>query len=227
MADPGVLVMTGATGTVGTALLKALRDSFPAVVTIGRRPPVPQRPADHFIHADLSGPDGLDAACAQVTSFAGRAPVGGLVLAAGVDSRAGLNSLTRPEWDRCLAVNAFAPLRLLAAATARRTGTAPLPVVVWSSDVAGGSQPETVVYAASKAALEESMRHAMADMGWPGAAVLLIRLPDIGVPMMRADGARPAGGGRVPDPVLGRAVDTAAAFLTTTRPQPGVELWHA
>lgn len=227
MADPGVLLMTGATGTVGTALLKLLRDSFPVVVAIGRRPPVVQRPADHFIRADLGDPDGLDAACAQVTRFAERAPVFGLVLAAGVDSRAGLNSLTRPEWDRCLAVNAFAPLRLLAAATARRTGTAPLPVVVWSSDVAGGSHPETMVYAASKAALEEGAQHAMADVGDPGLAVLVVRLSDVGVPMTRADGARPAGGGRVPDPALGRAVETAVAFLTTPRPRPGVELWHA
>lgn len=227
MADPGILLMTGATGTVGTALLKPLRSIYPTIAAIGRRRPALLRGRDEFICADLGDVVGLDSACAHVTRLAGRGRLGGLILAAGVDSREGLHGLSGLAWNVCLTVNAYAPLRLLAAAVAHPGRRSPLPVVVWSSDVVGGSQPGTAVYAASKAALEEGARHAVADMGSTGAAVLIIRLPGIGVPMTRVDGRRPAAGGRGPDAVLMRAVAAAVAFVTAGRPQPCVEVWHA
>ncbi len=101
-------------------------------------------------------------------------------------------------------VNAWAHVELLRAALTSRTSAKfatndqqnALPVVVVSSDVVGGSLPATLVYAATKAAVEETFRHAAADLAPPGIALLIVRLPDIGVPMRSAL--------RAPTPASGR-----------------------
>ncbi len=183
---PGIVLMTGASGTVGTWL----RDHFlpgwpPRLVTIGRTRPLRLRPDDYFERADLADPAATEFACRRIATGPS---VAALICAAGLDSRAGLHDLDQAAFTRCMQVNCLAHLHLLRAATASRPAapTAPLAVVVISSDVIGQQTPATFVYAAAKAAAEEAFRHATADMPPPGAALLLVRLPDIGVPMHAA-----------------------------------------
>jgi NAD(P)-dependent dehydrogenase (short-subunit alcohol dehydrogenase family) len=197
---------------------------FPRIVVVGRTRPSGVREADAFIRADLAVPTDIEAACAALSH-----PVRGVVLGAGVDSRAGLAAVTGPEFQQCMRVNCWSGLRLLSALSQPRTvQRRTLPVVVISSDVLGGSLPDTVAYAASKAALEEGLRHAVADFPSPGLAVLFIRLPDLGIPMLRTDGTRPEPTPPPRSAVLDVAVERAVVFLLTPPPPGTVEMFsHA
>lgn len=217
--------MTGASGTVGSALLPRMAAAgVEQIVAIGRRQPTELRPSDSFLPADLADSGDLQNACATLESRPPAdpvTPISGLVLAAGVDSRQGVQDLTHLEWSRCLWVNAYAGIRLLAT-VAQMPATGTLPVVVWSSDVVATSEANTAVYAASKAALEVGIRHTTADLPAPGIAALLIRLPDIGVPMATSRGRqhRPSASS-----ALERAIKAATDFITTNHPRGHVEVW--
>jgi len=224
---PGTALMTGASGTVGTWL----RDHFlpgrpPRLVTIGRTRPLRLRPDDHFERADLANPVATDLTCRRIASGP---PIAALICAAGLDSRSALRDLDHATFTRCMQVNCLSHLHLLRAATASRPAApaAALPVVVISSDVIGQQAPATLVYAAAKAAAEEAFRHATADVPPPGAALLLVRLPDIGVPM-RAVTPGPPSPPRTPDgqplPVLSTAAQAITGFLRQAR--AGVTVWH-
>jgi NAD(P)-dependent dehydrogenase (short-subunit alcohol dehydrogenase family) len=229
MDEPqGTVLMTGASGTVGTWLRdQLLPGRLPRLVTIGRTRPLRLRPDDHFERADLADPAATDLACRRIAIGP---PVAALICAAGLDSRSALQDLDHAAFTRCMQVNCLAHLHLLRAAMASRPAapTAPLAVVVISSDVIGQHTPATFVYAAAKAAAEEAFRHATADMPPPGAALLLVRLPDIGVPM-RAATPGPPPPHRTPRsrplPVLSTAVQAITGFLHQAR--AGVTVWHA
>jgi len=211
------VLITGGSGTVGTALVPAVARRFSRTLAIGRQRPVGLRTTDSFIRADFSQPSEVDATCAHIM-----APIAGVVLAAGVDSRASLAEVTVAEFETCMRVNCLSAIQLLAAAV-RNSDAHPLPVVMFSSDVIGGGLPHTVTYASSKAALEETLRHAVADV--PDLAVLLVRLPDLGVAMTRTNGSRPEPASPSPSAALESAIDRAIGFLAEP-PEPGtVEVW--
>lgn len=220
--------MTGASGTVGTCLGKHFESSpMPRMVTIGRTRPLWLRPGDHFERVDLADPAAIALACRQI---AAGPPIAALICAAGMDCRAGLHDLDHAAFTRCMQVNCLSHLHLLRAATASRSAApaAPLPVVLISSDVIRQQTPTTLIYAAAKAAAEEAFRHATADIPSPGAALLLVRLPDIGVPMRAASSDPPPPlrtSGSRPLPVLSAAVQATSRFLRQAR--AGVTVWHA
>jgi NAD(P)-dependent dehydrogenase (short-subunit alcohol dehydrogenase family) len=216
MVDKGALLVTGGSGTVGTALLPPLMRRFTHIVSVGRQRPIALRNTDRFLRADLASPSGIEAACIQLAG-----PIGGVVLAAGVDSRASLGALTTAELETCMRVNCLAQLRLLGVATALHTGSRPLPLVVISSDVVGQRLPGTVAYAASKAALEEGVRHALTDNS--ALTVLIVRLGDIGVPMIQVNGTRPAHRA-APSDTLEDVIQRASAFLTDPPPPLTLEV---
>ena len=228
---PGALLLTGASGTFGTALLHTLR--WPGeVAALGRTRPRHGtgggggRPV-RFLPVDLADAE----AVAQLGQrLAAGPPVGALVCAAGLDARARLVEFNAHAAAACMQVNTWAHVHLLhAAVISRAPGAArtALPVVLVSSDVVGAATPGTLVYAATKAAAEEAFRHATADAAPPGIALLIVRLPDIGVHMRAAAPGPPppprAGG--APLPVLAAAVEAISSFLTTR--QQTVEVWHA
>lgn len=229
-SDP--LLLTGASGTVGTAIACALDAAgLGAAVALGRTPPGPGAPGSGgFWPVDLADAEEVAALAAGV---AAGPPVRALVCAAGVDSRAGLDEFTARGAQECAQVNAWGHVSLLAAALSSRARAAagPLPVVLVSSDVTGSANGEalagTLVYAAAKAAAEEAFRHAAADAPPPGMALLIVRLPDIGVPMRAAAPGPlppPRDGGR-PRPVLAAAVNAITSFIRG--PRPPLEVWNA
>ena len=223
MTDPGVLVVTGASGTVGTCVLEHLTPIWPGrLCAVGRARPSPL-PAADFIAFDLTDP----AATAAVAARLAAGPVPGLICIAGVDSRASLDQLTVAAFTGSMQINCFAHLQLLrAAAKFRPTADRSLPVVLISSDVIGASQPGTLVYAAAKAAAEEAFRHAAADVPSPGIALLTYT----GVPMC-ATAPGPPPPSRTsedrPRPSLHAAVQAITKFVTTVHAPGTEEIWHA
>ncbi|MFI0425140.1 SDR family NAD(P)-dependent oxidoreductase [Spongiactinospora sp. 9N601] len=234
MADPAprTLVLSGASGTVGTALLHTLAPRWPGdLLALGRTSPwAPVSRPMRFTPVDLAD----TTAVAEVSErIASRPAVSALVCAAGVDARASLQTFDVSAARTCAQVNAWANVQLLHAALASQANAsiaprAALPVVLVSTDVIGISMPATLVYAAAKAAAEEAFRHAYADADPPGIALLIVRLPDIGLPMRSAVPGPPPPACRdhPPRPALSAAVDAITTFLLTPRPAT-VEAWHA
>jgi NAD(P)-dependent dehydrogenase (short-subunit alcohol dehydrogenase family) len=225
---PGPLLVTGASGTVGDALLRALPATWSGrVLALGRTRPEAGVSRARFWPVDLAD-------ASAVTSLAARLatgpPVSGLVCVAGLDSRSGLCDFTPSAAAECMQVNAWAHVQLLHAALTSRIGTeaaGALPVVLISSDVTGTAVPGTLVYAAAKAAAEEAFRHATADVSAPGMALLIVRLPDIGIAMRSAAPGPPPPprDGALARPVLGAAITAISSFLNTR--QQTLEVWNA
>ncbi|MEU9884337.1 SDR family NAD(P)-dependent oxidoreductase [Sphaerisporangium sp. NPDC051011] len=228
MNEPRALLITGASGTVGTALLDRLADWPGPLLMVGRARPARVRSVDRFIACDLSDHAATAETC---THIAAGPPPAALVCAAGQDSRAALGDLNLAAFAECVQVNCLAHLQLLhAATTSRPDADSPLPVVLISSDVIDQQITGTFAYAAVKAAAEQAFRHATADIPPPGLALLLVRLPDIGVPMRAATPGTPpppSRAGQRPLPILTAAVETIARFVTSSHRTAKVEVWHA
>jgi NAD(P)-dependent dehydrogenase (short-subunit alcohol dehydrogenase family) len=228
MTSPRAVVMTGASGTVGQALLGQLTASLAAPVhALGRTPPTGLRPADRFERTDLAD---LPAVTRAARRIAVGPPAAGLVCAAGADCRARLPDFDPAALAYCIQVNCTAHLQLLQAVSDSRPAPAtPIPVVLISSDVIGQQMPDTFVYAAAKAAAEEALRHAAADISSPALTILVVRLPDIGVPMHAAAPGPPPPprtSTHYPLPVLSTAAQAVSQF-TCDPPPAGLEVWHA
>jgi NAD(P)-dependent dehydrogenase (short-subunit alcohol dehydrogenase family) len=228
MTNPGTVVITGASGTVGRCLTRHLAAAWTGrLCAAGRTRPPAWRPGDTFAECDLADPG---AAARAARPLAASAPVTALVCAAGLDSRAGLHDLDPAAFTACMQVNCLAHLQLLDAVLPARPPDTVLRAAVISSDVVGQPMPGTAVYAAAKAAAEEAFRHAAADTGDPGVALLVVRLPDIGVPMRAAvSGPQPPprAGGQHPLPVLTAAAQAITRFITSPQPGRQEEIWHA
>jgi NAD(P)-dependent dehydrogenase (short-subunit alcohol dehydrogenase family) len=228
MTDRQALVITGASGTVGQALASHLAAASPLPLhALGRTRPAWLRPGDCFHRVDLSDP----AAASQAAGLlAAGPPPAGLVCAAGADCRAGLGDFEAAAFTDCVQVNCIAHLQLLQGACQHRPPRrAALPVVLVSSEVIGQCLPASLIYAAAKAAAEEGLRHAAADLAPPGAAILIVRLPDIGVPMRAATAGPvppPGPGPRHPRPVLSTAARTVTRFICDPPAAAGLEVWH-
>lgn len=221
MAEIMLVLMTGATGTLGSALLTGLlSEPGYTVVTAGRcRPAVLNAPHRHA-RVDLADAAATEGTARQLATV----PFGAAVFAAGVDSRHGLADIEPAVFTRVMQVNCLSHLQLLghlAAGADSRRG--PLRVVAVSSDVLCEPQPGTAVYAASKAALEEALRHAAHDIA---LRLLLMRLSYIGIDMAETGEAgittRPA---RLAPPLAREAADAALEFLASPCRQPRVEMW--
>jgi short-subunit dehydrogenase len=178
------VLLTGASGTVGSHLAIAIRRAEHSLVTVGRQPPTAVQQLEH-LRVDLAEAADIERARQRLASRS--AMIDAAVLAAGVDSHQGIRDLDPAAFTRAIQINCLAHLRLLGGVLSTLpAGSEPLRVCMVSSDVVGRPTARTAVYAASKAALEEALRHATADHP---IALLLIRLPYIGQPMReRAEG---------------------------------------
>jgi len=96
MADAARLIITGASGTVGQAIIGQLQSARSRPLhALGRTHPPGLRPGDQFHPLDLSDHAAVGEMAIRIT---GGAPVAGLIYAAGTDCRARLGSgLLRAE----------------------------------------------------------------------------------------------------------------------------------
>lgn len=206
-----VIVATGVGGGVGARLVPRIFPRFDESVVIGRTQTKHLENVDRFIAADLATGEGLSSAIQEFPS-----EVDALLLFAGIDSRTAFLDLDIEEFHSCMMVNCLSSLRIFGA-LARKERQKPLQVVVASSDVVGKSCPRSSLYALSKAALEEGFRHALSEIRQ--TTVVILRLPDLGVPMAQPDGSRIASMGQREHPVLTTAIQYIHDFLRV--PHPG------
>jgi NAD(P)-dependent dehydrogenase (short-subunit alcohol dehydrogenase family) len=123
----------------------------------------------------------VDAATQRWGMGSGLEDIRAAVFAAGIDSRQGATDLDADVFTRTMQVNCLAHLQILRHLTNRHTtARGPLRVIAISSDVVTRHEPATVVYASTKAALEQALRHATTDTEIHAA---LVRLPQLSVPM--------------------------------------------
>jgi len=172
-AAPETVLVTGATGGIGSAVARAFAARGARVARHGHTrvpPPGPGAGAAAFT-ADLSTAEGCAALAKEVVAWAGGAPFG-IVHAAGGTRDAALANATEADWDATLGVHLSAAWRLVRAA-----GVAPGGFVVLLGSGAGAhGRAGQAAYAAAKAgvaALAESLARELA----PGGVRVNVVLP--------------------------------------------------
>jgi short-subunit dehydrogenase len=174
--EGAVVLVTGASGGIGAAVVGHLASRGAIVLAAGRDPAATDRVAAAAraapLVADLADPDGPAELAAKAVAVHGR--VDGLVAGAGVGWRGGLAEMPADRIDRLLTVNLRAPIMLtralLPGMLVRGQGSITLVAsIAGLTGVAGES-----VYAATKAGLivfAESLRLETAGCG-VGVAVV-------------------------------------------------------
>jgi NADP-dependent 3-hydroxy acid dehydrogenase YdfG len=142
-------VLTGATAGVGSAVAARLAEHD--LIVLGRRPEALAEawPRATVIAADLSRPESLDDAVAEVVGL----PLDGLVHVAGSSTRAPIAEADLAGWNVDLAVNLLAPLALTRALLPALRAAHGTVVVVNSVNALWGGGRGSASYTASKAAL--------------------------------------------------------------------------
>ena len=163
-----VFVVTGGTQGLGSAIAEALAAAGAAGIVIcgrnrdngaGVKARLEAAGAEaEFVAADLARADDCLAVMAACERRFDR--VDGLVNAAGLTERGGIDDADVALWDRMFAVNARAPFLLMQAAIRlmrrRRIAGSIVNIITMSSH---GGQPKLTVYAASKGALATLTRN--------------------------------------------------------------------
>ena len=118
----GAVIVAGATGTIGTAIVRSFARSGARLGLIGRRPDALRSLADQASDdgaaaartatADLRDADALERGVAELV--AELAPIGVLAHAAGDAPRGDLDALTRELWETAFAVKLIAAWQLVA-----------------------------------------------------------------------------------------------------------------
>jgi len=161
IADARVL-LTGASGGIGQAMVAALRNDGAAVLGVGRGEASPLPDGTGWVRADLTTVDGLAAVAGAAAHW--RANV--VVHAAGVPSFGPLAVASPERMQAVLQANLLAPM-LLTQALLPQLGRLPKAQVVFVGSAVGRiGLPGFSVYGASKAGLHgfaEALRRELAD----------------------------------------------------------------
>jgi len=171
--DSAVVLVTGATGGIGRAMLDAFSDAGAQMVLTGRRADLldelAARCGGRSVPADLADPAGLERICEEAEG------VDVLVANAAVPASGRLDSFGGPELDRCIDINLRAPIRLARAAVPAMLARGRGHLVLVSSLAGVAATPESSMYAATKFGLRGfglSLRQDLAGTG-VGVSVLL------------------------------------------------------
>lgn len=147
---PARVLVTGAAGGIGAALVRRLAEAGVDVLATDLGAAPRDSGASHWVRADLATAAGR-AAVAAAAHGPASVPLGGFVHVAGVLDAADWTSIDEAQVERLFAINLYAPFFL---------GRALLPafgpdaaVVLLGSVAALRASPATPFYAASKAAL--------------------------------------------------------------------------
>jgi len=160
--DGRVVVVTGGTQGLGAAIARRAAGLGARVAVCGRNVERGEAMAAEldglFVPVELSDAPSVLRVMPAVEARFGR--VDGLVNAAGLSTRGGVDDTSVELWDHLFAVNARAPFLLTqqAARIMRRTGGGSVVNVITMSS--HGGQPELTAYSASKGALATFTRNA-------------------------------------------------------------------
>lgn len=199
------------------------------LVTLGRHRPNWLLSGDRHIHLDLAQPDRFLGSLGPFAQDADR--ITAAVFGAGIDCRLHAWNVEWLPMLRTLEVNCLTHLILLRALLTLRSTDNPLRIVLLSSDVVGVPTAGSIVYGMSKAALEEGLSQATADVDSGTLRILIVRLGFAGTEMREVAEA-------LPTPLVspkppGKGADTALeavkTFLADPRPLslPAVTIWKA
>ncbi|QQR38421.1 SDR family NAD(P)-dependent oxidoreductase [Devosia rhizoryzae] len=142
---PRSVLVSGAAGGIGGALVDKLVASGSEVIGTDRHPAPPHWRGQHWLTADIGSKSGRDAIVARLNH-----PIGGLVFAAGILDTADWQTIDEDAAAELLAVNLTAPLFLTRALLPLLAGAS---IVIVGSIAGLRGSPATPLYAASKAGL--------------------------------------------------------------------------
>lgn len=143
---PGPVLVTGAAGDIGRAVVERLAADGCEVIGTDVVDQPGDLTASAWIAADLTSPAGREIVCRAMPAH-----VSGFVHVAGIVLTQALDEITDDDFDRSFALHAKAPFFLM---RSLRSRFAPGASAVLVGSVAGRrASPENLVYAASKAAL--------------------------------------------------------------------------
>lgn len=156
------VLLTGAAGGIGRAMLLRLADAGATVVGVGRGEAPPGLPLAGWVQADLT----TEAGVVDVAAAAARANVNVVVHAAGLPAFGPLEATSDADLERVLQTNLLAPMRLTRALLPALRRKPQAQVVFVGSALGRIGLPGFSVYGASKAGLHgfaEALRRELAD----------------------------------------------------------------
>jgi len=162
------VVITGACGGIGQALVKAFHEENYHVIGTDRREPAASLPIDHFLNVDLNRTVTDEAYASEIfqeiREYLPAEGLKALINNAAEQILAPTQDLSREAWTKTINVNLLAPFfwtQALLVELERAYGS----VVNMSSIHATLTKPRFVGYATSKAALSAMTRNLAVDLG--------------------------------------------------------------
>jgi NAD(P)-dependent dehydrogenase (short-subunit alcohol dehydrogenase family) len=182
-ATDDLLLVTGASGGIGQAVLASARASGLTCVAVARRV-LPETAAELVLQADVSTPAGAEQALAATTARFGRTPTL-LCHAAGAARMGALERTGDADWEMLRRANldsSFFTLR----AWRRGLGRTPGAALLFSSVAARIGTPAHAAVAAVKAGVEGLVRGAAADLAAQGGRINALALALVETPLSAA-----------------------------------------
>lgn len=183
----GCVLITGAAGGIGSALVEAFAGAGHSVIGTDLVPRPEGLACEHYVGCDLvrlvDEPDYAEQVFAEVRSVLAGRPLHALVNNAAVQVLGPVEALGRDAWRRTLDVNLLAPF-LWAQALLAPLEAAGGSILNISSIHARLTKPNFVAYATSKAALSGMTRAMAVELG-ARVRVNAIEPAAIGTPMLR------------------------------------------
>jgi len=184
----GHVIVTGAAGGIGQALVRGFADAGYGVIATDRCAAPEELPCEYFVQADLqrtiAEPDYAETIFTRIRQHLGNRPLKALINNAAVQILGPSDKLSRQDWRATLDVNLLAPFFWTQAFLPELEachGT----VLNISSIHARLTKPEFVAYATSKAALSGLTRAMAVELG-SRVRINAIEPAALDTPMLRA-----------------------------------------
>ncbi|MDA8062623.1 MAG: SDR family NAD(P)-dependent oxidoreductase [Actinomycetota bacterium] len=170
--DPSTVLVTGATGGIGRALVDAFSAAGARLVLTGRRADaleaVAARCGGRAVVADLGDPADLERLCEEVEA------VDVLVANAALPASGRIEGFDHEDLDRCIDVNLRAPIRLARAAVPAMLSRGRGHIVLVSSLAGVAATPESALYSATKFGLRGFGLALRQDLAGTGVGVSVV-----------------------------------------------------